>query len=509
MVRLLKKGNSYSRQKLFLLIVIINLLGPALLGQVGFNKVYDFGYGASGFLSMLIKNDTLVIAGLVIKDSFPYQQGILVAKADTNGTILDIQTHFLTEDQDYFFGPNTGFIEKENGHYALVGNISPGPKSFLAEFDQQGQLIDRREYVDSLAVSSRTNQLINTGSNIFLGGWRRVNDRDREYTIRKLDQENESIWFKAFGTSDYNELLNSFTLSSNGNVALGTSFFASSFIEPAVGKILIMDHDGNFLESWDSSEFETGMGVSNLTQTNNSGWLYSSVVETPQGNLRRSLIRINESFEFLWEITTSELYVNGNQVHHLDKVDASRKEWISVGSEIDVIEGEPVRYAGICTKFNDQGEILWHRKDTALGSSIYPSDNQLNSFVTLPSGSIIACGFTEKYIPQGTNKAWLYKLDKNGCNTEEDCIISTTLEIEQYLSPNFEVFPNPMNTEFTIQASEKYSLMIYDSVGKRYLQVPDIQVQEYLIQVKEWPSGLYILHFQFDNRQAFRKVIKN
>ncbi|MBX2889610.1 MAG: T9SS type A sorting domain-containing protein [Saprospiraceae bacterium] len=115
------------------------------------------------------------------------------------------------------------------------------------------------------------------------------------------------------------------------------------------------------------------------------------------------------------------------------------------------------------------GDTLWNRHFTAWPDSPDGTRNFLGGVVVLPSGSVVAAGYTERFAPVSVNyQGWVIKIDKDGC-VDTLCITSSApVPVEEKVE--VVVYPNPASDEVTFDASGRQgevSIQVYDHSGVR------------------------------------------
>jgi len=95
---------------------------------------------------------------------------------------------------------------------------------------------------------------------------------------------------------------------------------------------------------------------------------------------------------------------------------------------------------------------------------------------------------------------WLLKLDSDGCykgscqeliNTEST-VLSDAKEIADKNMSQFGVFPNPANSEITIQSTnfEPFQVQIFNLFGQQLFYASD-PITSMQVPTAQWPAGLY------------------
>jgi len=188
------------------------------------------------------------------------------------------------------------------------------------------------------------------------------------------------------------------------------------------------------------------------------------------------------------------------------------KGWLAIGSV-------PVKYelppdqsynalSGWFIRFDSTATPVWSRVDTAFWSIQTGSTNHLYDAVELPSGSIIACGYSRTYEPAGKGWGWLVKISPDGC---VDTLSCATLQAPAHLLPEARVniYPNPATSWLHIESQDGIlwdKIELLDMSG-RVLQTL-YSVAEHRLDVSGLDAGLYVLRLTKAQRSVTKKVVK-
>jgi hypothetical protein len=114
------------------------------------------------------------------------------------------------------------------------------------------------------------------------------------------------------------------------------------------------------------------------------------------------------------------------------------------------------------------GDVIWNARDTGLWRENWGSRNVMEGIAVLPSGSVVAVGYT--YAGQGFERGFLLKTTKDGCI---DTICTTSI-IDDYLVRQLSqvhVYPNPTTDHLIFDVDEDNRddiyAEIYDLTGKK------------------------------------------
>lgn len=91
-------------------------------------------------------------------------------------------------------------------------------------------------------------------------------------------------------------------------------------------------------------------------------------------------------------------------------------------------------------------------------------------------------------------------------------VITTNLDLDEYQLPEEEkitLYPNPANTEITIQSMESIqSIRIYNTLGSNIKTIENIQSNQIIIPVIDFANGMYMVEIATENDLSTIKFIK-
>jgi hypothetical protein len=107
-------------------------------------------------------------------------------------------------------------------------------------------------------------------------------------------------------------------------------------------------------------------------------------------------------------------------------------------------------------------------------------------------------------------------IDSNGCSSSSENILVTLDQTDVYpiddIVSGVILYPNPANTTITLSAVisgvELKELLVTDVTGKTMWHSPKMEIEELPIDISEWTSGPYILHFKANGERGALKFVK-
>ena len=165
---------------------------------------------------------------------------------------------------------------------------------------------------------------------------------------------------------------------------------------------------------------------------------------------------------------------------------------------------DPNAFAGVMYNLTPEGDVNWSRFDTAKWYPNALSKNYLTTAITLPDGSIVACGYHDQDIPEDKTWGWLIKVDKDGCI---DCPLVDATE-QVYGADKIRIFPNPTTSRvyFVTEQGSLERVEVLDKMG-RVIHTKAITYDNW-IDLEGLPSGIYFLRFFDEEGFVVKKVVK-
>ena len=96
-----------------------------------------------------------------------------------------------------------------------------------------------------------------------------------------------------------------------------------------------------------------------------------------------------------------------------------------------------------------------------------------------------------------------------GCSDTSDCYYYSPLSLNEILSSQIKVAPNPFKNELKINLGTIHAdyLEVYSLIGE-LIDTQKIQSEEIVLNTKEWPQGMYLLRMISPSGIVIKKVVK-
>lgn len=506
--------------KIYCFIFFILIINQAI-GQPGFSNTYEMDAPGAGFHSPIWDGEHIVVAGTASVDSLD-QWGLLFAKFDTLGNLIDHKIHTDPDGSDYLFSRTSKMIQTSDGGYIILGSFKNPKKGFMAKLNMEGELEFLQDYLDPDAQSYQFNIVLELEDGYMIGGLKSIANLTKKAFVMKTDLVGNQIWEKKYGEAD----------NSNGFGDLkyidDNTFLVSASISKFPFSIVFLDHwtkswifaidsIGNIKWEWTSEENEEVLPT-DIYQTDDGGYIYNTgefVMLNPWtwGTAVKAVKR-DSNFNLVWIRNLSPFVTNESRP--LDMVATPDGNWVALGvyvsSDSDTLTSND--WVGNCLyKFSSEGDSIWSRCDSISTDSFFHL-GELFGITTLSSGSIIGAGLTERHgggIPS-RNSGWLLKVSKNGC-VDTLCDISTTLFPPKPILEKINLFPNPTSDKITLDFSSnqkgKHWISVFNLSGEEILSRSIMERQEE-IDLSHFAAGVYFYRIMNNQNEIIKsgKIIK-
>jgi hypothetical protein len=504
--------------------------------QATFNQEYDVGGYYSAFWDLAYSNDTITLCGFFYAQE-EAQWGMVVMQLDTSGNYLHHHEFLDESGSDYYINIGSPIIElsngsgylatatkASNGNIVLIGLDREGNKQFIKEFDNLSPSV------------SHSRQLLEVEGGIWVSGDKRQNNSNRSCaTLMKLDSSLNLVWSQNYCPLSINRSSYSLEIVKTSD----SSYIAGTTTQPNLGSVsswdrdyqaVIMELNNLGLPQW---RWETPIGLDEFWATkvyqladgnwgymSREGWYnpqYNEIASQPKFVVR------NEGLELVREDTFG---VADNRLRGLGSIMKLKDGgFVSVGRTswlYDTPPGPPAgsqpynSISGWMARLDEYGQKMWQRVDTAYWSQESGSRSYLRNVIELPSGSLVACGYSELIFPSGEEhiKAWVIKVDANGCMNPLDCetIVGTQEELPVVAEPplHMHIFPNPASEVIQVHFDQPAPalLQLYDVNGRLVHQEQTVfGTMSHRMEVRDLPNGLYWLKAQSNRKVSPVKVV--
>lgn len=496
-----------------LLLSYLILVNTAAIAQSGFSKTILLPSSKSCTISsLLIDQDTIVCFGTLygINEG---KWGVYIAKFDSLGNFLQINTDFDTTFQQTI-DPYCQIIRTSDGGYIGVGSQGVGNKTAAYKFSHTGELEWKHFYrePDFQVVIIYSTQELSDG---YLCFGRYSVDYDNSNFTMKLSKSGEMIWFsKEISVPGVNDVMAGRVIKWRNNFMVGSGQGPISINESWVKTALIeVDSNGQVVWDWHGPITNKETGVLALVMSPDS-----NIVIATKRYFTNALNGLSAKHKFrclqpetgntIWqtELPSFELSFENSSTTQI-KASPDGGGFDAVGYNYYWYNGFIMR--GLLAHYDWDGNLIWLRYDTAhVDTVLVVSENKLYDMAYLSSGSIIGVGQIERGDPYSHLEGWLIKWSANGCLEPDDCATVGTNDdpvVNNNERKDWEIFPNPA-TDFVWLCPprnldfRKGEIQIMNTIGQViYRQIFGfISSGCYQIPLYSLPSGLYFYQIVAD-----------
>lgn len=492
-----------------ILTLFLLLLSLSSFSQEGFSKAYDFDNAAATFFDMDLDGDHIVLMGNTRIDSID-QWGVFFTRMDTLGNILDYQVYLDSQNDWMVANTNNGLTKLSNGGFALSATPFSRQAGIVIMIDSIGNMVTTYEYPDSLVNSIRQKKILELEDEGYLiTGYKQYPpDVLAKTYVMKIDLEGNKLWEKSYGIPDFNNYYSSLIQEEENKFILGIGVqkpLGGSLLNfKSQSRILVLDSLGEIQAERITDFSEKEGGAFNIHNTSDGGYIYSAsylhIFDAWNTADQQKIVRLDSNLNVVW---SKIIGLPIDPMNHLwDLEPTPDGDWVAFGNETTPLDNVTMMQdrEGRIFKITDSGDSLWNRFDTIGWHPIGAARDYFTGGVVLSSGSIIACGYYDFYDPP-KSFAWLYKVNKNGCLTPDDCaylpVYVPYLEEENF----FQIFPNPasevLNIYFKSNHKRKEGLFrLVDINGRIVFELKAEQNDlDYKIPLKKYTSGIYFLQY--------------
>lgn len=502
-------------------MLILACIGYAAHAQPGFNEAYDLGALAAAFASMELSGDTLVVYG-VAKEEGQTAFGMLFARFDTSGNILDARIDYDSMGKHFTVVSPNGFIKLSNGSgYAGVGQFFNPQNGYFARFDNSGELVNFVEYYEDSYTNHISRAIIETNDGYLICGTEYSPSTDMEVFIQRIDMDGNIKWKRRYGTNNKLDLFGGILKLNDDEYVVGGSTITIPVVTPLpqtkyTSKIFTIDSLGNIKWQWESQPSLNEMGVGNIHKSEGNNWVYKSArgwynSTYNEISVQPKFIIRDEDFNLIREDTfgVADYPVNG----FAKLIQLNDGGWLLIGVKPVHYPIPPVpmwynSFSGWMVRLDSQGDQLWSRVDTAFWSYETGSTNYYYDAVELPSGSLVVCGYSRTYEPVPKDWGWLIKVSKDGCL---DTLFCSPVSASFPVMPDKAVtlYPNPASSWVNIQSEgiDKWDRIEVFNVHGQLMHAMR-NTTESRIDISRLDDGVYFVRLTKAGQSVTKKVIK-
>ncbi|MFQ6606019.1 MAG: hypothetical protein ACE5D8_10805, partial [Fidelibacterota bacterium] len=149
---------------------------------------------------MIIDNDTILGIGVGFSDSIEWKQGIVLAKFDSSGNLLNSKIILDSLGDKFAVDKHWGkIIKTTDGGYAMTAATVYRKSAFLIKLSHDLEVEFIKEYPDTVNLANYSYKLLEISDGYLLYGFiQRPNFLDDAF-IRRVDKQGNTVWFNYYG----------------------------------------------------------------------------------------------------------------------------------------------------------------------------------------------------------------------------------------------------------------------------------------------------------------------
>lgn len=458
--------------------LILNSVSPGKT-QVGFSNTYDFGTQSALAANIVIDADNLSMFGLGLSQNEPIQPGIFSCRFDSTEQFFDWRIYTDSLGDALFLEKQFEVVQKIPGGFIIAGALAFRKNGVMLKISESGSLGFIKEYQDSLVAITIFRAIRQYSDGFLIGGYKQNFDNSFDIVLFRTDDLGNPIWEKKFGTQGCVNLLNSIVLMDDNTIIVGGVRGAP--LDTPVNErwyksfIFATDSLGIIKWEWEYDGTENIAGLTGLHPTNDEGWIFISnerIVSSSTSEINKPIIvKLNSLMEVEWIFRTNPPVMSSFFNAFFGLAPTPDGGWVTAGWMLDE---SGLNLQGALYKISAEGDSVWSRLDTAFSHPEFGSENALHDVEALPSGSIVACGYSREYIEEEQrlkSHAWLLKVSADGC-IESRCHPVNAVQEERPQQPALRIFPNPAAGKMVLDtgfSSVRATMEIHNSEGKAVL----------------------------------------
>ncbi len=561
-------------KRIILLFLILQLSFGSWSQMELFNKTYDFhsDFVPNGWTDMLLRNDTLILAGVSVHSAFTrLELGYL---SQLNGNNLTINKVWTPNNERYIPGIGTNlWNDPSTNNLYITGPLQNNSfyiQGFVARTNIDG---DSLKVFNTVLDSTDIQASFYNASEgtITLAGIKADNHERSDLWLVKYDTSGTLLWENTFGGVE-SEVSYSLDKTHDGGYVI--SGFTRSY-GAGMRDVYVVKTDSLGVFQWQRVFGDSDNDVGFVKALNNGDILvYGGYVDPIAEETSSFLRKIDSVGNLKWH---KKYGYSLNFDDALQAIEVISTGYLLAGFSVDASDNNPL---GWLLKTDFDGNELWSRRFRKRDN-----DNYFRDVLELPNGDIMLCGFvfsedtlsqdawlvrtnclgfdtlpkanaevvilTERVVRlQNLSKAWgnciidwgdgtsnyLYEdystyIEHTYPNTEERTIkitaiacgvedtmsftvVPTLVNVTKETLDEFSLYPNPAYESVTLQIPAfqegDYEVYFYNNIGKQVQIVATPIAEGYEINTMQLSSGIYQVVLVHKNGvRSVKKLVVN
>lgn len=473
---------------LSLFIVICNVG----FSQSGFIFKENFGADQSAAYGIIESSGYIYATGTHLIEDEGYRS-IYVCKIDSSGEVLSYDLFFDLEDALFSQNLIHEMVVLDSSMFVVATSFSFRDR--ILEYNLKSDKIDsvytfsplsENEPLRIRSISSFNNELIVLFNTVNPASEKNVLQFGLDVDAKRIIIDRE----------DYIESSQKMYPLENGNILISLSLFESDIYQSRVNFIEV-DTFGNIV--WEYLHESPSIGCKDFLKLSNGDliatFLEFNINEEREG--RPVIVKISSEGEILWKSTIGGNLWSQNLTDNWYRVieNYDSDGFMICGENTEAITLDSSETYGVIAKISSDGDSLWYKRFSVVTNEPV-SYHSITDLEKSSNGYIASGRVTYKSLEEGRPalQSYFIKIDNDG-NINSDTT-STNDFVENSLSLNIKIYPNPVSDYFYIEQTDvsniKYQLL--DSQGRLFKQFnAESSNQVLIVPVANLVKGSYFL----------------
>lgn len=483
---------------------------------------------AAQYDALIVKDSFIYCTGIVADTAPPYLAKNVFSKYTISGNLVYYKI-FRGDSSEKEIGTfDNALISTLDGGFALTGYVrtsSYAIKGLLIKYDSTGNVEFYKTYTHPTSQTFFGYRIIEDNTGFYIQGTLAYASLDIGLFLIKTDSLGNEQWRRYYGTNTTDELAAAFIRTSSNRLLIAAQKNnRKSMDDPAFvsySYLLLLDTVGNIIR--DSIGTDPNIGIpQSLIETQDENFVYCTnyAVSKTQAygmQVKEYMAKIDTNLNLLWEGVYGDTCSVNSFAGLYNVVELNDSSLIAVGANYNPAL-HPYHQDGIVIKTDANGSQIWSREYrgvTRIGQQL--EINILYDCGVLNDGSIVACGIAQDDNDTFPQRAWLLRIDANGCMDNNWCGYTGINEVknENQGQEMVKIYPNPFTTNLNILLQQEdlhqATFTIINSVGQTiYHREETNLVTNYtkVLDLSYLPNGVHLLEVTIDGQRTIKQIIK-
>lgn len=499
---------------------------------VAFSQTYNLrtrlNHEAAQYGSTLIKDSFIYCSGIVADTAPPYLAMNVFSKYDLAGNLIYHKPFYGDSAEKEIGTFDNAFIHTNDGGFALTGYVRAADyslKCLLIKYDSAGMVNFYKTYTYPSSQTFLGYRLIEDATGFYIQGTIQYANYDVNLFVIKTDIAGNEQWRRFYGSNSTDELSSAFIKTKTNKLLIAATKNNKDYSHDATFQtwsyLLLLDLSGNIIS--DTVGIDSNVNVPQcVIETKDGGFAFCTCYALFKTNavgtyFKGYTAKVDTNFNVLWE----KMYGDSSPYTLLYNISETPSgDLIMTGTNYnDTIQ--PYYYQhqnGLVVKTDASGNQLWSREYrgvTRIGQVL--ERNILYDSEILSDGSIVACGVAQDDNDTFPQRAWLLRIDANGCMDNSWCGYT---EIEKPIQQNSKaievnIYPNPFSSNITLtiqsEAIKETTITVRNLLAQKVFETKEENRNNSFtktINLNSLPSGIYFFEVSSNNIRIVKEIVK-